>query len=661
MATTPRHPTMSSTIDDYRRALQETRTKLHVALAGGSETAYGIALLRTIVELMDEELRLRPAEVINFHEHASAREPGSRGPFLWQSASARRAAELLRQYEPTDAEVIAKQNEYTAAVGATLRSLSVKAHTQGDCETRYFIEEHPRVQEARNEFLVAVQEYMAAHRYDPTFYKASAVAGLVAVLEERQDVVVSLRAAQDLGLGKVSSITKLEPALLDELIAFVVSCLPYVGNAMALIEAATGRDLFCRKLSVEERGIIGIAMMLPALGRIARGGFAFYTASRLARLYGRDAQHWAFIVTMGERATADPSVRRAVREAGKLLKAEKPLPTQLAQDVEKALASLVGKGSQPGGSAAAAGRLLGPAASLSRKKLLAALAKLGESRPLLKELDELALKRVVDAAKTERGLAIGQAKGQLLEELKESRTVRLLQDIHGAKALGIAATARRAEYFPGYMITDVHRRKLSDGIVGWRLPSQEIRQQWYGQRTADESARIQGVIEVLAVDETKAGKAVARELSYVYDVTASDRAALRAVAERRLAKAKLAAEKLGQPFEGSLEQFEKEVAKEHKLGELGGQARGTIERLDQLEDGSLPTIFIGDDEYLVWVRSVSKTKIFGVLPKDVPSEGIARRLRDTEKLNFDIIGINISQRELEEMAKEILQTAAGVK
>jgi hypothetical protein len=348
---------------------------------------------------------------------------------------------------------------------------------------------------------------------------------------------------------------------------------------------------------------------------------------------------------MGERASAHPEVRNALLHAAQRVKAKQALSSQAIKDAEKALAILLGNAPAP--------RV--PALTAAQGQILQALKKLGASKALLKELDELALSRVVDAARTKNGLEVALGKGQLLEELLEVRTVKLLREQFGKQALGIEG-AGVAEFFAGHMVRDSAGRKITDGIVGARLPKSQFKPEWYGKRTQQEIDNIRGVIQPFAIKEAKAGRASARGLGYKYNVTEADIAALKAVAQKRFEKLKYRAAKDGKPFTKTLEEVEKEVASEYRLGEMGGQARSTLERLDINEDGSLPSIFYGDEEYLVYMPGVSKVKIFGVVPRNVSGKALTKQLRK-QGINFEILGINITAQELEDLATDVLNVA----
>jgi len=89
--------------------------------------------------------------------------------------------------------------------------------------------------------------------------------------------------------------------------------------------------------------------------------------------------------------------------------------------------------------------------------------------------------------------------------------------------------------------------------------------------------------------------------------------------------------------------------------ERGGQVRREIERLSENADGTLAQIRIGPDLLPVSL-SPTRTKFFGVLPRDVNRSIIERELREAG-FNFEIVGVNISQRDLRTIASEMVPLA----
>jgi hypothetical protein len=77
------------------------------------------------------------------------------------------------------------------------------------------------------------------------------------------------------------------------------------------------------------------------------------------------------------------------------------------------------------------------------------LAQLSSRYPVLASLDEIALRRVLG-----KGPNVDHLKGQLLEELIESRIVPWLRDRAGSYALGVSSGGRRLEFIPGHLIRD---------------------------------------------------------------------------------------------------------------------------------------------------------------------------------------------------------------
>lgn len=633
-----------ATLAEYQAEVSAQDEALIASLSGGTASAYAIAVERIAHAGMEAELQKQPQEVINRWNFKGRRE-AMPGPMLWRFDWRKRADTELHPFIPTEVAILRKSAEYGDAWSKELDKLNVKTHTTGHCDINYFVEDNSLVRNVRDAFQQAVGDWMETQRYERTFYQQSAIVGLATVLEQRQDIVIALRAAQDLGAGGVTAFP-IDVPIWKEALAFGVSLVPYVGNSIALAEAYEGRDLFCRKLGTIERVLTVTLVAIPAVMKVAKAGRAVYTAARLSRLYGGNAASWSRVILAGERATAQPTVTHAVLQAGARVKAQQSLDRQITEEAQRALAILTGKSAAESAAATTSSAPL---------RLIEALKQLGAAKPALAELDHLALHRVVEAARTKSGPNLALAKGQLLEELKESRTVRLLSQQFAGRALGVEGKGT-LEYFPGHMLTDAHRAKVTDGIVGLRLPKSQIKPQWLGQRTPQQIERIQGVIQPLAVDEAKAGRASAQGLGFKYDVTEADRAAIKAVAAKRFKKLETVAAKNGTPVGTTLEKVEHQVANEYKLGEIGGQARGTIERLDQFEDGSLPSIFFGDQEFLVYVPGVSKVKIFGVLPRDVRAAGLTKRLRG-EGINFEVLGIDITAKELETLAAEVLALA----
>jgi hypothetical protein len=66
----------------------------------------------------------------------------------------------------------------------------------------------------------------------------------------------------------------------------IVGFIPFVGQAVAIGELVTGRDLFGHPLTTTERVILGVAIVLPGIAKVVKGGKAAFTASRIVKEYG---------------------------------------------------------------------------------------------------------------------------------------------------------------------------------------------------------------------------------------------------------------------------------------------------------------------------------------------------------------------------------------
>ncbi|HEX5883367.1 MAG TPA: DUF4157 domain-containing protein, partial [Pyrinomonadaceae bacterium] len=66
----------------------------------------------------------------------------------------------------------------------------------------------------------------------------------------------------------------------------VVGFIPFVGSGVAIGELATGRDLFGHPLTTTEKVILGVAILLPGIAKVVKGGKSAFTASRIVKDYG---------------------------------------------------------------------------------------------------------------------------------------------------------------------------------------------------------------------------------------------------------------------------------------------------------------------------------------------------------------------------------------
>lgn len=488
----------------------------------------------------------------------------------------------------------------------------------------YLIRENPLVPRIMQVIAHELMRWFDQYPVDREFYYRrwylswSAQAGLGLFLEERPDMVALLRIAQTLPLDvEISEIPVDRPAIV-EAVELAIGLVPIVGSVVAAYEAYAGVDLFGYHLTDLERGILGASVLLPIAGRVAKGGRVLYSEARLVSMYGRDAAAWSRTLRASGQGSARAPALRVVEEAETAIRTQRSLNRTLAQNAATALPTIVR------GSAAVS--------STVDQAILDLFRQLSSRHRILRSLDEHALRRVL-----EKGPNVDHLKGQLLEEILESRIVPWLRDRAGSFALGVQTGGKQLEFIPGHLIRDASGRQISDGILAYRN---------------------NGVLEIAAIFEAKAGRRAARELSLasgsISSLSAAERAELRAYARDVLREQRLAAQEAGRPFSKTLDDIEREVA----LSERGGQARRDIERLSANADGSLPQIRIGSDMLPVRL-SPTRTKFFGVLPRDVNRSLIERELREAG-FNFEIIGADIGQRDLRSIASELAPLARTI-
>lgn len=661
---------MADRLDRYQFKLSEAEGVLQQVLLSPSpdkgipaydskdNDAYTIAVFRKMLDFMVADLRDRPQETMKYWDFAAQKTPGRDGPFIWCEDTKNRAVRFIDGYTPNSTEIGRKLREYTQAYKAEIKNLNVRDHTIDSCDALYLVEANENVDRAITLLKEALHRYLENRWNDESFYRESSHAMLINVMQLRQDVVTYIRASQPRGLGSITAFP------IDENVAqgafeMVFSLIPVFGNGMALMEATTGRDLFCRKLGTAERVIAAVSVILPPLAKLAKLGKAACSAERMVALYGGDALRWAGFLGGAERLSANTAEQAALREAGDAVRSGGSISASTARDANAGLEKLVGKGFAKASISTAS----------AKTSLLDTLRQAASGKPLLAELDEPALDRIVQKARTKSGFSVEQAKGQMLEEFAQARTERLLQQKYAHLALGIDAPSISPPVFiPGHLTSDAAKRALGDGSVGYMLPKSSITLAEFGPRTPDEIKRIRGAFDLKVMFEAKAGEAAAEKLAYNYEVTRADLEVIADLAAKRFASLQATAAKTGIPTTTTLDEVTAAVRKDFKLGEFGGQVRMTIERLDANADGSLTKIFVGDDEYLVRTPGISKLKIFGVVPRDVPiavRTRIVNILRSPvikggQGLNFELLGMDVTQDELKRMVAAILK-AAGAK
>lgn len=606
---------MSRNLAPYQAVLRASEVNFRMKLSSGRASANDIATARRAWEIMRLQIAQSPDSVLAYERMQADPRTGLRGPDRWRLDMYQRADEELFPHLASEQGAEAYQQklkEYVDLGAQIVQSPNMRYRSVVDRQNgkSYLYQENPLVPRIMQVIATELVRWFEGHALTPRFLRQSAQAGLADFLSERPDMVALLRISQTLPLDSEVSEVPIERPVVVEAVEMAIGLIPVVGNVVAAYEAYSGRDLFGYKLTDLERGILAATVMLPLAGRLVKGGRAIYTEARLVSLYGRDASSWSRTLAAGGRATANKRALRTVEQVDSLIRVQQKLDPILAKEAVNALSSLV-RGSA----------LVSSAVDQEVTNLFATLS---QQHRILASLDSIAMRRIL-----EKGPNVDHLKGQLLEELLESRVVPWLRDRAGSFALGVQSGGKKLEFIPGHLVRDSSGRQITDGILGYRDNN---------------------VLEIMAVFEAKAGRRAARELSLasssISSLSSAERAELRAYAKDVFREQQAAAQEAGRKAK-TLEEVEREIA----LSERGGQVRRDIERLSANEDGTLAQVFIGAGSTPVKI-SPTRTKFFGILPKDVNASLIERELRN-EGFVFEIVGVDINQRDLKAIAERL--------
>lgn len=602
---------MSVNIQAYHRAVTGAESAFRQALAGGKESAFGVALKRVTWEIMLHDLTTAPNSVLVWERMPPQPPFGLTGADAWTAAAQKKAGEKISpQYGSPDQQA-RKYEEYLNLALEMLKWGQVRRELIVDKQRgkQYLILGADRL--VAKAMQTVSQELMNWYRVQPNtreLMDQSARVGLARMLSERPDLVALIRMAETLPLDvEISSVPVDRPAFV-EVVELAIGLIPVVGNAVAAYEAWSGEDLFGYQLSDVERGVLAASVLLPVAGRLVKGGRALYTEARLVSMYGRDAAGWSRAIGSSARGGAQRQALATVGEADRLLRVERTLSKAVVKEAADAVPRLA-----KGGAAKLTTTVDAAVTNVFRE--------LTQAHPTLKLLDEYAIERVLA-----KGPNTDHLKGQILEELIESRIVPWLRSREGGFALGITVpVGKKLEFIPGYLVRDNAGRQISDGLLAYRE----------GQK-----------LIIAAVFEAKAGKQAARELSLkkggMSSLTKAERQELRANAKDVWREQREEALAAGKPFKKTLDEVEKEYA----LSELGGQIRRDVERL---ADGA--RIRVGTEAFNVTI-STTRTKFFGVLPRDVRSATVEKQLQESG-FNYEIIGADINSKDLTAISEKL--------
>lgn len=600
-----------SDLAPFRRLYRDEQRRFKKGLQGGKFSAYEVAVRRIMLDIMDAQLRTMKSHLRAILNLA---DPPSSADLVWHKEVLDLAAKKLDPAIRDPAAFRRKKQEYETLKQELRRNVR-KAVRHVSRRRIEIVRHNPHTKKAVDALAFTLVDTVEFHRLEDDFMRTSARSALYRLLlEERPDLLIAYRTALRLGPDVTTIVLpEAERPAYVEAIEFGIGLIPIIGNAVAAYEAYRGKDLFGYRLSDVERGVLGASILLPAAGRLVKGGRALYTANRMQRLYGDDAFKWSYSLAMGERMSDDVAGLARLKKAESVISANKRVAKELAEDLAETLKGLNLKDFTKA-----------TAKSLD-DKVAKAFKELTKKHPKLVELDELAIERI--AAK---GPNTDHVKGQILEELLENQVVKWLREPAGKRALGLEHIDELLHFIPGHLVRDANGRQITDGII---------------------ARQVQDTIEIVTVFEAKAGRNAARELSRAATsrsrLTKSAEAELRAYAKDVLRELQEQARLEGKTVSKSID----DVMKEIKLTEMGGQVRRDIERLDAAE------LFIGSTKTKVKVTPKT-TKFFGVLPSDVKASTIKKQLADAGLRNFEVIGFKWTSSELTAAAKSVVKALA---
>ena len=465
------------------------------------------------------------------------------------------------------------------------------------------------------------------HPITQDFLHRPAKTGFFEFLVDRPDIAAMLRIIDKqppdvTAYEDPSIITVKTQTAAQTLVETAISFVPLVGEVVAAYEAFSAKDLFDNKLNSLDRGILGAAIFLPMMGMVVKDGRAVYTETRLVQLYGRTADEWSHAIDAVGRIEAKDL--KVLAEAEEALRLRKSLEPALARRAAAALPGL----------AKPAGLLQ----SSVDKVVSEAFATLRSAHPIFDTLDEFALLRIL-----EKGPHPDLIKGQLLEELIESRIVGWLADRNAYLAPRAPETDQAGQH------RDLHSRPHDQRHR--RPPAHRRDPRHLGEQRADHPGDLRGQGRQVGRAELRIGKGGISSLSD------TERAALEAEVQRVYRTLKRRAELEGTTFTKKIEDIRKEVIEDIRFSETGGQVRRDVERLYEDEAGRPRMIYIGDRPKPVPVRiSPTKTKFLGILPADIDPTFL-REVLTRLGYSFEVIGAAILAGDLKTIADRLIPLA----
>jgi hypothetical protein len=424
-------------IDAYKNAASDQLRRYRAELLSKTASGFGLALAFRTWQIMDEQLKT-PASVLFYERLGPEPKFGLRGPARWTIEMQNRAAVELDPAitaDPDGSKWVQKQTDYVGFALKLVNDRGVRTQYTEDKArgVGYLIQENlefPKIMQIIAKELTAWAQMQVV---DKAFLAMSVQEGYATFLNERKDIVALLRMAQLLPLDVEHTAVDIPTEV--EVAEFAIAMIPYVGNVVASYEAYTGQNLFGYHLTDVERAVLAATVLLPIVGRFVKGGRALYTEARLVKLYGRDAAGWSKVVGSGAKIAEDGSKLATLQKAEEAIEKSQQIDKALADEVAKALDVV----KSPGG---------GGVSKAVNQKVADALTGLTTRSSVYASLDQFAVERILL-----KGPNLNHLKGQLLEELLESRIVPWLKQRWGGLALALDVPAgKELEFIPGYII-----------------------------------------------------------------------------------------------------------------------------------------------------------------------------------------------------------------
>ncbi|KAG5290181.1 hypothetical protein I7I48_09723 [Histoplasma ohiense] len=607
---------------ELQSILQEAKNDLTKLLTDATTNTTQIGIARERVEIMNEQwTTARPQVVGTYGGMAASLQAKMKKMSMWYENATNAAAEKVA-YETTSYDRLSshkrKDAEHYVFANAWARSkyeffVWYKNEYTGVTSIWESNPLIPRLTAAiRDEFQAWFQKQVVTQK----LLDQSSESAMHDFLSERPDVVVLLNLIPRLPTTKTQTQGTIDRPTAVTAIEITLSLVPFLGNAIALYEVWTGRDLFGYDLSPVEQAILAASILLPIAGRMVKGGRALYTESRLVKLYGKDAASWGKVMNASARASEKQAVIRSIEAGEESLATLGRVEGKIAQEAAAAVKAVVT-------SPVAIPNVVAP----ETKVLWQTLSK---RYPILDKLDEIAVDRIL-----RKGPNVDHIKGQLLEELAESHIIPMLRERHAGFALGVKVPkGKTLEFVPGYSIMDASGRQITDGMLGY----------------TDKQ-----VFNILAIFEAKAGRKGARELTVtttrVAKMSQDSLLEIKAAAKDFWLNARTIARNNKQPFSKTVADFEKQLLKTKDSGQL----QRDLERLSRNAGKPLTKIYIGEVNTAVRI-SPTNTKFFGILP-----QGIRISLVEAEAkaagFKFEALAVPMHKTDLDAVAKELVPHA----